>query len=170
MDLVLGRVSFFLSVLDADESLAKTGSGDELAVALLGVELAVFPDHRTARDGDQSYALEGEPLEDVEVTCVVVRLGTDCATGFSVPNHDVCVTARSDDTLARIEVEDACCVCAGGCDELHGIEDAGYDTVVPYDGHAVLQAVDTVGNLGEVVLSHLLLLGGEPVNENKDER
>mmetsp|Transcript_5954 Transcript_5954/g.13538 ORF Transcript_5954/g.13538 Transcript_5954/m.13538 type:complete len:265 (+) Transcript_5954:595-1389(+) len=92
---------------------------------------------------------------------MVVSLGRNRALSGRVPDHHVGVAAHRNHSLTGVHAKDLGSVCADGGHELRGREDASGDTFVPGHGHAVLDAVDTVGDLGEIVLAHRLLVSVE---------
>jgi hypothetical protein len=100
-------------------------------------------------------------LEDVEIAGVMMCLGGDGALGARIPDDDVGVGADGDDALSRIEVEDLGGVGARDGDETRRVHYPIVDTLVPHNGHAVLDAVHAVRDLGEVILAQCLLLAVE---------
>src|SRR3989338_10172869 len=136
------------------------GAGDVTAGARDEVdELAFVPADAATGDGGVGDSLDLHALEDVKVAGVVVGLGGDDSGGAGVPDDDVGVGADGDEALARIAVEELGYVGGGDGDELRRGEDARGHALVPHHGHAVLDAVDAVGNAAEVVLPQRLLVG-----------
>ena len=125
------------------------------------MQFAIAPCPVAAADGVARNALDGAAFEDVEVDVLVVGLGRDGAFGVGVPDHDVGVAADPDRALARVQIEDLGGIGGGQADEVLGGEAPGVDAFVPQHRHAVLDPGGAVGNLREVVLAHLLLLGAE---------
>lgn len=100
-------------------------------------------------------------LEDVEVNGLMMSLGRNRALPARIPHDDVGIGANGYDTLPRVEVEDLGGIGTGYGDETRRIHDTGVHALLPDDGHAVLDAVHAVRDLGEVVLADGLLVGVE---------
>ena len=96
-------------------------------------------------------------LKYVEVDRVVVCLGRDHPRLVGIPDHNVGIRPGCNDTLARVEVEYFCRGGARHIDEPLLGHDPFVHTPLPDDGHAVLQAVDAVRDLGEIVFAQSLL-------------
>ena len=86
-------------------------------------------------------------------------LGVDADLGLlgGIPHHDVGVGARGDDALLRVHAEHAGGCGAAGLDPTLEADLAGDDSLVE-QLHAVLDAADAVGDLGEVADAELLLV------------
>ena len=88
---------------------------------------------------------------------MVLVVDPDLGLGVGVPDDDVGVAAWGDHTLLRIHPEHPCRRRAAGLDPALQRQLAGDDTLVD-QLHAVLDATDPVGDLGEASEPHLLLV------------
>ena len=78
-----------------------------------------------------------------------------------IPDDEIGIGADGDRALLGIDVEDARDVGRGDGDELLLGQPPGVDARRPQHRHAVLEPAGAVGDLGEVLGAHALLLGRE---------
>lgn len=75
----------------------------------------------------------------------------------SVPNDDIGIGSNGDATFSRVQIEDFGGVRTGDGHKPRRRYDSRLYTLLPNDGHAVLQTVDAVRDFREIVLTHFLL-------------
>jgi hypothetical protein len=148
--------------LDRHEGEAKRSSGNVLALATMFFrDFSVFPNNAAASNRQFSDTTEFHALENVEVAGVHVVLGGDFANRVRIPNDDIGVGARTKTTLLRIATEKFCDFGGNDLNEAARCHQTSADTVVPNNRHAILKAVDTVGDFAEVIFAKSLLVGVE---------
>ena len=122
------------------------------------IYLSVLEDDLAVGDDDSGHAEDGHALEYVEVVGLMVVGDADGAAGLGVPDDDVGVGALGDAALARIDVERLGGVGAGHGHEAARVHLARAYALLPHDAHALFDAVDAVGDLGEVVFAEGFLV------------
>ena len=121
-----------------------------------------FIDHDPSIGNDIiSHPMNLHAFEDIEIDGMMMRLGRNSPFLVRIPDDDVSIGSRLNDPLTRVEVEYLGRSGAGDLDESLLGHDALGHSALPNDRHAVFQAVDTVGDLGEIVQAKSLLLTGK---------
>mmetsp|Transcript_29009 Transcript_29009/g.52090 ORF Transcript_29009/g.52090 Transcript_29009/m.52090 type:complete len:202 (+) Transcript_29009:1044-1649(+) len=92
---------------------------------------------------------------------MMVGLGRDGTLGVTVPNDNVRVGANSNAALLWVHVEDLGSIGTSDRNKLAWGQLARNHAFGPHNPHAVLNAVHPVGDLGEIVLPHSLLVSVE---------
>lgn len=76
---------------------------------------------------------------------------------FGIPDDDIGVRAHIDATFLGIHVENLGSIGRSNGYEASRIHLARHDALLPNQRHALFNAVDAVGNLGEVIFSQFFL-------------
>ena len=112
----------------------------------------------TSADGDDARpAFELPAFERAVVDVHLLRLLADLAAVFGIVDDQIGVAAQGDRALAREQAEELGGLRAAGVDERVQVDAAALDAVGVDEIHAIFDAGNAVGDLGEIVAAHFLL-------------
>ena len=89
-----------------------------------------------------------------------MALNTSTFDAFRAPKAFNLVVGLSV-TFLRVDIEDPGCGGGGSTNKPLWCHHPSMDTILPDNSHPVLQTIHTIGDLGEVIDTHGLLLGVE---------
>src|SRR5260370_2252134 len=130
----------------------------EVALSGFTVELIAFHHDPTTRKDHIRHAFDLDAFEHGVVHAHVMRFRADGVLAVGIEDDEISITSDRDGSFARIETENPGWSCGDKLHEAVHAKAAFADRAGLHEAHAVLDARSAVGDFGEIVFAHFLLL------------